>query len=254
MTLTAAADSFLAASSGLLDRRARLEKPTSPLRNRVWGFSVKPKGRLLSSRPLRRRTAIGYRAYRYKTASGRRNFLQSDPIRFAAGDVNIYRYVGNRVLAFVDPLGLEPGAIPGVTTPVSTPMGPPQSVEMAARMSNGTGNYQVLSPATAPNWLGKPKCNKFVGDMISLVPGMPPPLVNDRYPTAREWTDSDIDIPGFSAPHSDPMPGDVVSDGAHVGIKTSSGVIQAPTEKDIYEAPPSVWNPSIGRTPKPKCK
>jgi len=106
VTLTAAADSFLAASSGLLDRRARLEKPTSSLRNRVWGFSAKPKGRLLGSHPLRRRTAIGYRGYRYKTASGRRNFLQSDPISFAGGDINIYRYVGNGVLVFVDPFGL----------------------------------------------------------------------------------------------------------------------------------------------------
>jgi len=102
-----AASSSLAASSGLRDRRARLEKATSPLENRVWGFSAEPKGRLLGSHPLRRRTATGYRGYRYKTASGRRNFLQSDPIRFKGGDANIYRYVGNGVLSWIDPFGLS---------------------------------------------------------------------------------------------------------------------------------------------------
>jgi hypothetical protein len=33
-------------------------------------------------------------------------FLQSHPIRFQGGDVNIYRYVGNGVLIGIDPFGL----------------------------------------------------------------------------------------------------------------------------------------------------
>lgn len=34
-------------------------------------------------------------------------FLQTDPIRFSAGDANLYRYVMNCILRFVDPFGLD---------------------------------------------------------------------------------------------------------------------------------------------------
>jgi RHS repeat-associated protein len=46
-----------------------------------------------------------YRNRVYSENLGR--FLQTDPIRFNAGDVNLYRYCGNRVLTFVDPWGLD---------------------------------------------------------------------------------------------------------------------------------------------------
>lgn len=45
-----------------------------------------------------------YRNRVYSPSLGR--FLQADPIRFSAGDVNIYRYCGNSAANFVDPLGL----------------------------------------------------------------------------------------------------------------------------------------------------
>ena len=56
---------------------------------------------------------------------------------------------------------------------------------------------------------------------------------------------------GFSAPHQNPQPGDVVAGGGHVGIQTANGIIQAPSDwyKPIYEAPPSKWNPQTARTP-----
>jgi RHS repeat-associated protein len=50
---------------------------------------------------------IGLHDYRnriYSTTLGR--FLQIDPIRFDAGDVNLYRYVGNAPTTLADPLGL----------------------------------------------------------------------------------------------------------------------------------------------------
>jgi RHS repeat-associated protein len=46
-----------------------------------------------------------YRNRVYSPNLGR--FLQTDPIRFQAGDVNIYRYVGNRVANIIDPTGLR---------------------------------------------------------------------------------------------------------------------------------------------------
>jgi len=44
-----------------------------------------------------------YRNRVYSASIGR--FLQTDPIRFAAGDVNIYRYVGNNSVNLIDPTG-----------------------------------------------------------------------------------------------------------------------------------------------------
>lgn len=46
-----------------------------------------------------------YRARYYDPATGR--FLSEDPSGFAAGDANLYRYVGNNSVNFVDPFGLE---------------------------------------------------------------------------------------------------------------------------------------------------
>jgi RHS repeat-associated protein len=45
-----------------------------------------------------------YRNRVYSAELGR--FLQTDPIRFSAGDGNLYRYVGNNAVNWVDPLGL----------------------------------------------------------------------------------------------------------------------------------------------------
>ena len=44
-----------------------------------------------------------YRARAYDPAMGR--FLQTDPLGFAARDMNLYRYVGNNQVNFTDPSG-----------------------------------------------------------------------------------------------------------------------------------------------------
>jgi RHS repeat-associated protein len=46
-----------------------------------------------------------YRARYYDPQTGR--FLSQDPIGFAAGDMNLYRYVGNSTPNFTDPTGLD---------------------------------------------------------------------------------------------------------------------------------------------------
>ncbi len=50
-----------------------------------------------------------YRARSYSADLGR--FLQLDPIDFDAGDVNLYRYVGNDPVNWVDPRGESAGQI-----------------------------------------------------------------------------------------------------------------------------------------------
>ena len=83
---------------------ARLERQPSPIKNRVWGFSGKRVGRLLSSRPLRRRTAIGYRGCEYKTALGRGEFLSPDPLGHAAS-MDLYSYCNGDPVNGLDPDG-----------------------------------------------------------------------------------------------------------------------------------------------------
>jgi RHS repeat-associated protein len=50
-----------------------------------------------------------YRARYYDAGVGR--FIREDPIGFAAGDTNIYRYVGNSPTNGTDPSGLSPAAL-----------------------------------------------------------------------------------------------------------------------------------------------
>lgn len=50
---------------------------------------------------------IGLYDYRHRIYSAELGrFLQTDPIGFEAGDVNLYRYVGNNPINYTDPLGL----------------------------------------------------------------------------------------------------------------------------------------------------
>jgi hypothetical protein len=51
-----------------------------------------------------------YRNRVYSASLGR--FLQTDPIRFTAGDVNLYRYVSNTPINLWDPFGLEVTCVP----------------------------------------------------------------------------------------------------------------------------------------------
>jgi hypothetical protein len=53
---------------------------------------------------LKEANLYDYRNRVYSAELGR--FLQTDPIRFNAGDYNLYRYVGNRVSLLFDPTGL----------------------------------------------------------------------------------------------------------------------------------------------------
>jgi RHS repeat-associated protein len=54
---------------------------------------------------LKEANLYDYRNRVYSAELGR--FLQTDPIRFEAGDGNLYRYVRNAATRFVDPNGLH---------------------------------------------------------------------------------------------------------------------------------------------------
>ncbi|MDX9715706.1 MAG: RHS repeat-associated core domain-containing protein [Dissulfurispiraceae bacterium] len=59
-----------------------------------------------TSRELDQETGLYYYRNRYYDANTGR-FISKDPIGFSAGDVNLYRYVGNNPVNWVDPEGLK---------------------------------------------------------------------------------------------------------------------------------------------------
>jgi RHS repeat-associated protein len=66
----------------------------------------------------------------YSTSSGR--FISQDPIGFAAGDANLYRYVGNKPTMATDPSGLEEELI-GWIYEISTPNGTNWAVQYVGK-------------------------------------------------------------------------------------------------------------------------
>ena len=106
MTLIAAA-SFLAASPARLGPcRCVSKRATSPLKNRVRGFSAKPSGRKPSCQRSRFTIATGYSLRRYEIASGRAEWISRDPI-WERGGNNIYGFTSNRSINTYDIFGLE---------------------------------------------------------------------------------------------------------------------------------------------------
>ena len=79
--------------------------PTSTPKNRVWGFENTPSGRPAVEPQLSWETATGSVQYTYQIASGRAEWLSRDPIA-ERGGINLYAYVMNDPLRFIDPLGL----------------------------------------------------------------------------------------------------------------------------------------------------
>jgi RHS repeat-associated protein len=54
-----------------------------------------------------------YRARYYDASTGR--FISKDPIGFAGGDTNLYRYVGNNPINWIDPMGLWSSGVEAYT-------------------------------------------------------------------------------------------------------------------------------------------
>jgi hypothetical protein len=109
--------------------------PTSPLKTRVWGLRCNPSGRMSRRSRFRSMLTPGSRACAYKTASGRGEWPNQDPVG-EFGGINLYALALNDPMNRVDPLGLQllpsiPGTwpIPGANPPSpeepKTPPPPP---------------------------------------------------------------------------------------------------------------------------------
>jgi len=81
--------------------------PTSTPKNRVWGFENTPSGRPNTEPGLSWETATGSVQYTYQIASGRAEWLSRDRIG-EAGGIDLYSYVNNDPVLYVDSDGLSP--------------------------------------------------------------------------------------------------------------------------------------------------
>ncbi len=103
-----------------------------------------------------------YRARDYDPATAR--FLQEDPIHFAAGDMNIYRYVWNNPLNWTDPSGLAAATEYGVIArKVSGPLAlGARALAAALRSAHGTAAYLARGGGNVLSRIGaRVNCNMF---------------------------------------------------------------------------------------------
>jgi RHS repeat-associated protein len=165
-----------------------------------------------------------YRARYYHPGLGR--FVAEDPIEFAEGDVNLYGFVTNNPLAFVDPLGL--------------------------RVRNYNSNGTKVKPETGP-WGYLPPCSEWSGSPDGMVPpGQPngPP-----WHKFRGWNDWNFWPPRFPTPDNDV---DIKKDGT---ISCVGGTCRwIPRGHQIWLKPPDdTWvpppnPPTLPHTPIQDCR
>jgi RHS repeat-associated protein len=86
-----------------------------------------------------------YRARAYDPETGR--FLQEDPLWFNAGDLNVYRYVGNNPVNAVDPSGMATASEYGIEASISVRVLTAGRMATQAMLSTGarTANYLKLA-------------------------------------------------------------------------------------------------------------
>jgi RHS repeat-associated protein len=102
-----------------------------------------------------------YRNRVYSPVIGR--FMQIDPIRFNAGDVNMYRYVGNGVTRYIDPTGLDafPASGGGYNFGIRTGLDPANFIGSRIRNPNPRLDGQC---ATGAQYLAGTSINGRVHD------------------------------------------------------------------------------------------
>ena len=187
-----------------------------------------------------------YRARTYDPEAGR--FLQRDPLGYVDG-LAAHEYVGSSPVRFTDPSGereTSAEAITGAEAERDAQKIAEIKRELEARAAYEKRHAEAAGKlaeaakdkvgshaydrndgtAGGEKWRGQPKCNLFVHDRLEevglFVPMVPKPWVGGRRPpVAREWGDPEKKIGGYPVV-KEPKPGDIVSDGRHVGIVTEA--------------------------------
>jgi RHS repeat-associated protein len=110
-----------------------------------------------------------YRNRFYSPSLGR--FLQTDPIGFDAGDVNLYRYVGNSTMLLCDPFGTEPVPTMGLPDPRGYKLG--ATIELSCRdkvdsqkYKSGSATEVIRSRAPLSVFVGRSPRPVEIGEII----------------------------------------------------------------------------------------
>jgi hypothetical protein len=96
-------------------------------------------------------------------------------------------------------------------------VGKPGYKEYGSHAADARGAINNILPPDARG-LWDPKCNQFVWDALTAGGVQPKRMGDGRIPLAGDWGDPKGQIGGYSVVTDAPQPGDVVSDGHHVGI------------------------------------
>ncbi|WP_313912958.1 RHS repeat-associated core domain-containing protein [Tahibacter sp.] len=187
-------------------------------------------------------SGLHYNYFReYEAKTGR--YIQSDPIGLVGGPA-IYNYADAQPLSVYDSLGLDGS-----------------SAWLSATIWIGNENYGYPDPHSEArgrirSLLGgrfSYKCNLFVYDMLTGG-GDPPGRIDGRPPSASEWADKQVKIPGYYILPTPilPKPGDVIASNGHVGIYApledgSHGTVSASTNENIVVH--NDWGFRSGDTP-----
>ena len=154
-------------------------------------------------------------ARNYNPATGR--FLQQDPLGLAAGDVNVYRYVGNNPATLTDPSGLRPAVAQGTVGSSA----PPSS-------SGGPGNSSASDPCGCSGTSG---LDALVGSLL------PAPAFSNLL-----LTDPDADVPVRTTQFNPFTDGDVQFTPLQQGMTPDHNIPQQkPSKVSEYE-----WNSAVG--------
>ena len=104
--------------------------------------------------------------YRMRTYSPvLKRFITEDPIRFASGDVNFYRYVGNNLTNYIDPLGLD-ATVCTYNPKDKNPFG---HIGIGVNSNQTVGKY----PSVYPNKDGDIKTDKKAPKLCTVVKTTP---------------------------------------------------------------------------------
>lgn len=155
-------------------------------------------------------------------------YIQSDPIGLRGG-INTYTYVTGNPLSYIDPLGLDGKA---ALKWALQQVGKGDDYSYWSTNSEARGTIRSLLD-------GRPslKCNKFVWDALSKGGDPAGRMPDGRIPSASEWGDPKVVIPGYTVIPSGTalQDGDVLSDGAHVGLY---GPLQSGNSGSVSAAAP----------------